>query len=101
MKIMARPCPILFVIHVLVSIMTLTCIFTIQRVPDACGVQNIPRPKMNENQLNQAVIQLHDIARLIETEIGSGQLSMDLRDCADRLNMLMQPFQKGYENVNS
>lgn len=47
---------------------------------------------MNENQLNQAVIHLHDIARLIEVNIGSGQLSEDVRKCADRLNMLMQPL---------
>ncbi len=43
-------------------------------------------------QLNQAVIHLHDIARLIETDIGSGQLSEDIRKCADRLHVLLQPL---------
>jgi len=46
---------------------------------------------MND-QLNQAVIHLHDIARLIETDIGSGQLSEDVRECADRLHSLLQPL---------
>lgn len=41
-------------------------------------------------QLNQSVIELHDIARLVEQEIGQGQLSMDLRNCADRLAMLIK-----------
>jgi hypothetical protein len=38
-----------------------------------------------DNNLEQAVIQLHDVARLIEKEIGTGQLSEDIRRCADRL----------------
>ncbi len=46
---------------------------------------------MND-QLNQAVIHLHDIARLIESNIGSGQLSEDVRGCADRLHALLQPL---------
>ena len=41
-------------------------------------------------QLNQSVIELHDIARLVEQEIGQGQLSMDLRNCADRLAQLIK-----------
>lgn len=41
-------------------------------------------------QLQQSVIELHDIARLIEQEIGTGQLSSDLRDCAERLAMLIK-----------
>lgn len=41
-------------------------------------------------QLQQSVIELHDIARLIEREIGSGQLSLDLRDCAERLAILIK-----------
>ena len=32
------------------------------------------------------VIQLHDIAREVEKKIGVGQLSRDIRACADRLN---------------
>ena len=44
---------------------------------------------MNETfQLHEAVIQLHDIARLVEQEIGAGQLSQDIRDAADCLHML-------------
>jgi hypothetical protein len=39
-----------------------------------------------DNNLEQAIIQLHDIARLIEHEIGQGLLSEDIRRCADRLN---------------
>jgi len=35
--------------------------------------------------LNEAIIQLLDIARLIEHDIGTGQLSEDIRRCADRL----------------
>jgi len=34
------------------------------------------------------VIKLHDIARLVERTIGTGDLSHDIRDCADRLNLL-------------
>lgn len=47
---------------------------------------------MNESQLHQAVINLHDIARLIETDIGRGQLSEDIRKCADRLHSILQPL---------
>ena len=44
---------------------------------------------MTGDELAQAVIQLHDIARLIETTMGIGNLSSDLRDCADRLHTLI------------
>jgi hypothetical protein len=43
---------------------------------------------MRNLKLIDAVIQLHDIARLVEQEIGSGQLSDDIRNCADRLHEL-------------
>jgi hypothetical protein len=46
----------------------------------------------HDNNLTAAVIQLHDIARLVETEIGQGKLSEDIRDCADRLHVLTQPY---------
>jgi hypothetical protein len=39
-------------------------------------------------ELVDAVIKLHDIARLVETEIGHSNLSQDLRNCADRLHVL-------------
>lgn len=38
--------------------------------------------------LVDAVIKLHDIARLVENEIGEGNLSHDIRNCADRLHLL-------------
>ena len=44
---------------------------------------------MND-RLNDAVIQLHDIARTIEQEIGTGKLSDDIRNAADRLNILIK-----------
>lgn len=40
---------------------------------------------MTDFDLKYAVIQLHDIARLIEAKIGQGLLSDDLRKLADRL----------------
>ena len=40
---------------------------------------------MIDFDLKYAVIQLHDIARLVEAKIGQGQLSEDLRKLADRL----------------
>jgi hypothetical protein len=36
--------------------------------------------------LVEAVITLHNVARLIEEAIGKGQLSDDVRNCADRLH---------------
>jgi hypothetical protein len=36
--------------------------------------------------LVDAVIALHEIARTVETEIGIGQLSDDIRGCANRLH---------------
>ena len=49
----------------------------------------IVRKKMTK--LDQVVIDLHDIARQVEKEIGQGQLSIDIRKCADRLNILLKP----------
>lgn len=43
---------------------------------------------MRNIELVDAVIQLHDIARLVEAEIGHGKLSEDIRDVADRLHVL-------------
>jgi replicative DNA helicase len=36
------------------------------------------------------VIQLHNIAREVEQQIGVGELSQDIRECADRLNELIK-----------
>jgi hypothetical protein len=40
--------------------------------------------------LDMSVIELHNIARLIEIQIGNGQLSEDIRNCADRLHGLIK-----------
>lgn len=40
--------------------------------------------------LQQAVVQLHEIARQVEAEIGKGQLSEDLRENADTLSALIR-----------
>jgi len=40
--------------------------------------------------LDEAIIKLHDIARLIEKEIGKGNLSDDIRQCANRLNFVIK-----------
>lgn len=42
------------------------------------------------NTLEEAVMELHNIARLVEKEIGLGLLSEDIRDCADRLHQLIK-----------
>ena len=42
--------------------------------------------------MQDAVVQLHYIAGQIEQEIGQGQLSEDLRKCADRLHVLVKPM---------
>jgi hypothetical protein len=43
---------------------------------------------MRNLELVDAVIALHEIARIVEREIGHGQLSDDIRSCADRLHEL-------------
>jgi hypothetical protein len=48
-------------------------------------------PKTEKNaDLTFHVIQLHDIARAVEQGIGKGQLSDDIRQCADLLNDLIK-----------
>lgn len=44
----------------------------------------------NDSKFTNAIIQLHDIARLIEQQIGTGQLSEDVRNCADRLHVCIK-----------
>lgn len=41
-------------------------------------------------ELKDKIIQLHDIARAVEQEIGVGQLSEDIRKAADRLSALLK-----------
>jgi hypothetical protein len=45
---------------------------------------------MNKS-LEDRIIDLHDIARQVEQEIGQGQLSEDIRSVADRLCELLKP----------
>lgn len=44
--------------------------------------------------LQERVIQLHDIARQIEQEIGKGSLSESVRENADRLHYLIKDFRR-------
>ena len=39
--------------------------------------------------LKDSIITLHDIARLVEREIGTGTISEDIRKCADNLHALI------------
>ncbi len=48
--------------------------------------------------LDHAVIKLHEVARLVEQQIGTGQLSEDIRNCADRLSDLLKPESKEKTN---
>ena len=41
--------------------------------------------------MQDAVVQLHYLAGQVEQTIGQGQLSEDLRKCADRLHELVKP----------
>jgi hypothetical protein len=43
---------------------------------------------MRNLDLVDAVIKLHDIARLVESEVGEGKLSEDIRNVADRLHIV-------------
>jgi hypothetical protein len=45
---------------------------------------------INFRDLDMAVMELHSTARLIERDLGKGQLSEDIRNCADRLNALIK-----------
>lgn len=54
---------------------------------------------MKNDKLQDALIQLHDVARLVESEIGIGALSDDIRKCADRLNVLLKPYLQEREIV--
>ena len=43
---------------------------------------------MTDREYTDAIMMLHQIARMIETKMGKGNLSEDIRDCADRLHKL-------------
>jgi hypothetical protein len=55
---------------------------------------------MNDfRDLDMAVVELHDTARLIERDIGRGSLSEDIRKCANRLQELIKiQYTNGNEN---
>jgi hypothetical protein len=44
---------------------------------------------MKNYELEDKIIQLHDIARVVEQQIGIGQLSDDIRNVADRLSEIL------------
>lgn len=44
-----------------------------------------PNNELEISLLDLEVIRLHDIARTVERIVGEGQLSLDIRHCADRL----------------
>lgn len=54
---------------------------------------------MKNEKLQDATAKLHDVARLVEYEIGVGSLSEDIRKCADRLNVLLKPYLQEKEIV--
>lgn len=37
-------------------------------------------------EIEYLIIRLHDIARVVEEKVGVGELSKDIRACADRLS---------------
>lgn len=47
-------------------------------------------PYRREDQLEDAIVALHDIARVVEHEVGAGKLSKDIRKCADKLNEVLK-----------
>jgi hypothetical protein len=44
---------------------------------------------MKNYELEDKIIQLHDIARVVEQQVGVGQLSKDIRNVADRLHEVL------------
>jgi hypothetical protein len=44
---------------------------------------------MKNYELEDKIIQLHDIARIVEQQVGMGQLSEDIRKTADRLSEIV------------
>jgi hypothetical protein len=56
---------------------------------------------MRNLKLVDAVIALHDIARLVEEEVGRGLLAEDIRNCADRLHdVSIQERTYGLETIS-
>lgn len=46
------------------------------------------------DNVGDAVIKLHEIARFVEKQFGVGALSDDIRKAAERLNQLDKPYMK-------
>ena len=44
----------------------------------------------NVDKLKQVVIQLHDAARSVSQEMGLNTLTLNIRECADRLEDLLK-----------
>jgi hypothetical protein len=44
---------------------------------------------MKNYELEDKIIQLHDIARIVEQQVGQGPLSEDIRKAADRLSEIV------------
>jgi hypothetical protein len=44
---------------------------------------------MKNYELEDKIIQLHDIARIVEQQVGQGTLSEDIRKAADRLSEIV------------
>jgi len=53
---------------------------------------------MQDNEMADAVIALQPIARMVESKIGRGLLSDDIRDCANRLHVIARPIKSPKEN---
>lgn len=54
---------------------------------------------MQDNEMADAVIALHNIARMVEHKVGRGLLSEDIRDCANRLHAITRPAKPPKENT--
>jgi hypothetical protein len=46
--------------------------------------------ELDINKLKEVVVQLHNAARSVTEEMGLNTLTLDIRECADRLNDLLK-----------
>ena len=46
--------------------------------------------ELDVGKLKDVVVQLHDAARTVSKETGLNTLTLDIRECADRLNDLLK-----------
>ena len=46
--------------------------------------------ELDTSKLKDVVIQLHDVARTVSEEMGLNTLTLDIRECADRLSELIK-----------